>query len=313
MTYRLYRRHPVVKGNWYIGVTCKSCGEYIYVLEERSEGKSPAKFVGEGLIGIVCNRCNNEDIYKPVDLVPIQSTENIEATYPPRPAVSASSRKPLGKSYPKAKPLFGVGLIEDRPAAAAIIARIITSWADIEVKCASLLAELMGAKIPSVTAVFSALRSSRVQHDALLAAAEISLNESDLELFTAYMARRTSLEKERNDIAHGCFGISVDIPNHLVWVSQLDFAIFSGNGMDLETFRRKQFVYELSTLERLAQEIAEFHHQLDSLIGYLSSRSRGKDSELFRAQRYPQLCNQPHIRQVLDQIQKRKRDAEARS
>ena len=42
----------------------------------------------------------------------------------------------------------------------------------------------------------------------LEAAAKVVLNEQDYELFAAHMARRAALEKERNDLAHGCYGVA---------------------------------------------------------------------------------------------------------
>jgi hypothetical protein len=239
----------------------------------------------------------------------IQSTEDMEGARPPRISTSAASRKPLWKAYPNARAIFGVGYIEDRPQAASIVARIITAWADIEVECARLLAELMAVQIPAAAAVFGSLRSSRAQYDALRAAAEISLNKNDLELFEAHMARRSELEKERNDLAHGCFGVSVQIPGHIVWVAQTDYLLFSAAGFDKENFRKKQFVYELGTLERIAQEIQELYSQLGFFKGYLWARRDGPNGAAFRAQRYPQLCNQPHIRRALDRVRTAKKGA----
>jgi hypothetical protein len=221
----------------------------------------------------------------------------------------------MWKTYPKAKTIFGVGYIEDRPAAAAIVARIVTSWADVEVQCARLLAELMGTNIPAAAAVFGSLRSSRAQHDALSAAASAVLDERDFELFSAHMSRRASLEKERNDLAHGCFGVSVAIPNDIVWLSQSDYLMFTATSRlgppDLDTFLKKQFVYELGTLERIAQEIAEFYDQLGFFSGYLWARGNGLNGSTFRAERYPQLCSQPHIRQALDRIRTEKKASQA--
>jgi hypothetical protein len=251
-------------------------------------------------------------LYSVDELQIVQATEFVPSAYPERETISRSSRKPLAKSYPNAKSTMGVGYIEDRPKAAALVGRIITSWADIEVQAARLLAELMGANIPQAAAVFGSLRNSRAQSDALSAAAEVVLNEQDLELFHAYIARKASLEKERNDLAHGCFGVSVSIPDHIVWVSQSDFLAFtaahkaSQNTFDL---KEKQFVYELGTLERIAQEIAEFYSQLGFFTGYLVARHGGLDGEAFRVSRYCELCNQPHIKEALKAIQMKKAGA----
>tara|TARA_R110000868_G_scaffold53249_8_gene167384 strand:- start:6632 stop:7249 length:618 start_codon:yes stop_codon:yes gene_type:complete len=198
---------------------------------------------------------------------------------------------------------MGVGLIEDRPKAAAIVGRIITSWADIEVQCARLLAKLMATGNPAAAAVFGALRSSRTQADVLDAAAAAVLDDRDRLLFSAHMSRKASLEKERNDLAHGCYGVEVSLPDAVIWVSQADFITFSTAheyGTDtktLEKYRRKMFVYELGTLERIAQEIAEFHIQIGSFTGYLRMPNNPG-----RAQRYAQLCDQPYIRETMKRL-----------
>lgn len=313
MAYRLYRRDPVKTGDWYYAVSCRGCGQPIYILGDPSRGKSPVKMVDEGELSVPCIRCAHDDLYRVTDLKSVQSAEDMLGGRPPRLAISKASRKPLWKAYPKAKATFGVGYIEDRPAAAAIVGRIITAWADIEVQCARLLAELMGTNIPAAAAVFGSLRSSRAQHDALSAAAEAVLDARDMELFAAHMARRSSLEKERNDLAHGCFGVSVAIPDHIVWVAQADYLAFSAKThitpADTEDFKKKQFVYELGTLERIAQEIAEFYDQLGFFRGYLWARGDGANGAVFRAQRYPQLCSQPHVRQALDRLRTAKKSA----
>lgn len=269
---------------------------------------------GDGKIGIPCLRCAVDEIYEVSDLFVAQSSENLAGGRPARVEISKSSRKPIEKAFPHAKAIFGVGYIEDRPRAASIVGRIITAWADIEVACARLLAELMGTNIPAAAAVFGSLRSGRAQHDALAAAASAVLDAKDLELFEAHMARRSSLEKERNDLAHGCFGVSVAIPDHIVWVSQADYLQFSAAAMhsepDTEAFNKKQYVYELGTLERIAQEIEEFYHQLGSFRGYLFSRGT-PGGATFRVERYPQLCSQPHIRQALDRIRTARKGAQA--
>lgn len=310
MAYRLYRRDPVSKGEWYHTLKCKGCGLTMYVLDDDSGGKVPLNIVGDGELSVPCNRCAHEGLYPATGMRTMQADEDLDGSRPPRVAISKSPRKPLWKAYPKARATLGVGYIEDRPAAAAIVGRIITSWADLEVQCARLLAELMGTNIPAAAAVFGSLKSSRIQHDALSAAAEAVLDERDFELFAAHMSRRASLEKERNDLAHGCFGVSVAIPDHIIWVAQGDYLAFTAGGFTLEDFRKKQFVYELGTLERIAQEIAEFYHQLGSYTGYLSARARGANA--FRAERYPQLCSQPHIRQALDQIRTGKKAQQVR-
>lgn len=309
MTYRFYWRDPVLKGNWYHVLNCKGCGELIYVLEDASRGKEPVRMVGDGALSIPCTRCTHDDLYSVNDLHIVQAVDSFPSTYPTREIVSGAARKPLTKSFPNAKVTMGVGYIEDRPKAAALVGRIVTSWADIEIQAIRLLAELMGANIPQVAAVFGSLRNSRSQSDALVAAAEAVLDEHDLLLLNAYIARKASIEKERNDLAHGCFGVSVSIPDHIVWVAQSDVLAFTAAhtaNHKMFELKERQFVYELGTLERISQEIVEFYVQLGLLTGYLSARHDGLRGKAFRAQRYPELCGQAHISEAIRGIKAKK-------
>ena len=311
MAYRLYFRDPVIAGNWYYVVPCKGCGKPIYLLTDPSKGASEVSFEGAGEISAPCQMCAHEDLYPSSSMAPAEAQESLPGTYPKRVEISKASRKPLAANFPKAFATFGVGYVEDRPKAASIIARIVTAWADIEVQCARLLAELMGTNVPATAAVFSSIRNSKVQHDALNAAAKAVLSQPDHELFSAHMVRRTALERERNDLAHGCFGVSVALPDAVIWVSQTDYILFDANRLHdtaaHEIFRSKQAVYDPGTLERIAQDVTEFHTQLGSFRGYLFARREGAQGAAFRANRYPQLCSQPHIRQALVQLRTEKK------
>ncbi|HIF6194353.1 TPA: hypothetical protein ACX3IO_004492 [Vibrio parahaemolyticus] len=308
MAYRIYRRESVNSGEWYFAVSCKSCEGHVYLLDDISKGKHPflTGVKMDGDISTTCPRCIHDDLYPPNLVYSILANEDIASTYPKRTAISKSSRKPLSRFKPNAKVTMGVGYIEDRPKAAALVGRIVTAWADIDIQCVRLLGELMGANIPAAAAVFGSIRNSRSQHDALRAAAAAVLNKQDLLLFNAYIKRKEALEKERNDLAHGCFGVSLSIPDHIIWVSQSDFLAFTAaHQADVEPFDllSKQYVYELGTLERIAQEISELHTQIGFFTGYLSARSRGVQGEEFRVKRYPELCNQEHIKQAVRVLQ----------
>jgi hypothetical protein len=312
LIYRLYAREPVSAGEWYHTLTCNGCGKLIYPLEDKSGGTKPLNFLGDADLSVACPRCCHDDTYKFSDLKTIESQESFNGFRPPRVGLSSSSRKPLLPQFRQVNPIMGVGLIEDRPKAAAIVGRIITAWADIEVVCARLLAKLMGTEVPAVAAVFGALRSSRAQADAMDAAAQAVLEDSDHLLFSAHMVRKAALEKERNDLAPGCFGVIVSLPEAVVWVSQADYITFTTThqqGTDpetLEKYRKKMFVYELGTLERIAQEIAELHAQFGFLTGYLGMLHGDQ-----RSQRYAQLCDQPHIREALKRLRIAKRAHQA--
>jgi hypothetical protein len=309
MAYRIYRRESVRKGKFYFAVSCKNCKEEVVILDDKSNGSQPfgvgVKFDGD--MSTTCPQCFHDDLYNPQLIFSTQAAKNIPSSYPERAEISKSPRKPISRTYPNAAVTMGVGYIEDRPKAAALVGRIVTSWADIEVQCARLLAELMGTNIPAAAAVFGSIRNSRSQHDALRAAAETVLNQKDLILFNAYIKRKEVLEKERNYLAHGCFGVSISIPDHIVWVAQSDFLAFTAahkaNDKPFD-LRSKQFVYELGTLERIAQEISEFYTQIGFFTGYLVARHSGPEGEAFRVTRYSELCEQHHIKPALAVLKK---------
>lgn len=307
MTYRLYRRKAVKAGEYYLSVSCHGCNENIYLIEDPAKGVHGIPFLGDAYFSIPCNRCRHDDIYEMPEIEIVQSKEDLPSTFPSRATISKSSRKPLSRSYPQAKVVMGVGYIEDRPRAAALVGRIITSWADVEVQCALLLSVLMNTGIPESAAVFGSLKRSTFQADVLTAVAEVTLQQNDLLLFKAYLKRKSALEKERNDLAHGCFGVSVSIPDHIVWVSQTDFLNFSvahSAGKDGVTLSDKLYVYELGTLERIASEISEFYDQLGFLVGYIRARKEGKDD--FCKNRYQELCKLPFLKELINTAKNKK-------
>ena len=97
MTYRLYRRDPVVKGDWYHALKCKGCGEIIYVLDDTFRGAQPVRMVGDGDLSVPCRRCTHDDLYSVNDLPIIQAVDSFPSTYPARAVVSGAARKPLTK------------------------------------------------------------------------------------------------------------------------------------------------------------------------------------------------------------------------
>ena len=219
-------------------------------------------------------------------------------------------RQPLMKRYPDVIPTFGPGFLEDRPEAAAIIARCIALWSEVESELARLLAIILGANTEAAIAVFLSIQSSRAQSEALHAAARVVLNERDYELFTALMTMAYSVEKDRNALAHGRFGGSDLIPEGVIWIHPVDLTrhtvtVSATKVTDeaMERLRSKVFVYELADLETIARDIENVHKQIMFFIGYLVSRQTNPPaSDEWREQRYRQLCAEPRIQQALSNL-----------
>jgi hypothetical protein len=74
-----------------------------------------------------------------------------------------------------------------RPELEAIVAHCIIAWPTVEVEMAMILGHLIGAKDNATLAVFHHLRRSSAQREAILEAAKTVLNETDLELLSAFL------------------------------------------------------------------------------------------------------------------------------
>ena len=219
-------------------------------------------------------------------------------------------RQPIAKKYPKVRPTFGPGFLEDRQAAAALVARCIALWTEVETAEASLLAEMLRANTEPAIALFLVIQNSRLQFAVMDAVAKIVLSqgeESDYELFSALMSYRASVEKERNALAHGCFGGSELIKEGIAWIdsvhlSQYQVKYFPTGPTEegMEWLKSKTYVYELGDLETIAREIENLHLQLNYFRGYLTSRhTTPPASDEWRVERYGQLCAEPRIAQAI--------------
>jgi hypothetical protein len=90
-----------------------------------------------------------------------------------------------------------------------------------------ILGALMGANSEAAVAVFSTLQNARARRDALNAVAEFKLNERQQELFSAILTIVGSAEKERNHLAHGCYGTSPAIQDGILWVESKRFGTWN--------------------------------------------------------------------------------------
>lgn len=314
---RLARPPRVLKGEWYFVVSCRSCTQPIYLVHDSYAGADQHRFVGEGFVSTPCQRCHADEQYSTGEVVSIQANENLDWGRPTRVEPSNMPRQPLTKRYPKAKPTFGPGFLEDRPKAAALVARCIALWTDVERAEARLLATMLKTNTEPAIALFLTLQSSRIQFAALNAVATVVLNEDDYKLFSALMKYCASVEKDRNALAHGCFGGSPEIVEGVAWIEPRYLTehtvranVASASDDAMASVRGKTFVYELGDLETIARDIENVHNQLTFFIGYLVSPYLDPPmTDEWRAQRYRELCAEPRVAQALAAFQEQDKDA----
>lgn len=307
------RQEGVSKGKWYLYVSCKGCSRPLYLIDDPHNGTALHQFVGGGKISTPCPRCHKDTTYDPHEISCIQADEDIAARRPPRVEPSNMPRQPITTRYPNVKVTFGPGLLENRPKAAALVARCVALWTEVERQQALLLAEMLQANTKPAIALFLTIQNSRIQAAVLDAVAKIVLNSADeYELFSALMSYAKSLEKERNALAHGCFGGADQITDGVAWIDpialttiQVDSGVAGAPRADetQSALLRKSFVYELGDLETIAQDMEDLADQIGYFSGYLFSyREAAPDGPSWRAARFPQLCAAPRIAQELSRL-----------
>lgn len=312
---RLARPPKVTKGEWYVIVPCRSCKRPIYLVADTHAGADLHRFVGDGFISAPCTRCHADEQYATHEITSIKADEDLDWNRPPHTEPSNMPRQPLIKKYPQVKPTFGPGFLEDRPKAAALVARCIALWTEVEAEEARLLATMLKANTEPAIALFLTLQSSRIQRNVLDAVAGVVLNEDDYELFSALMKYGESVEKERNALAHGRFGGSAEIEEGVTWIDPIHLTQHTiqvnATGVTDEAMawvKGKTFVYELADFETIARDIENLHNQLTFFIGYLVSRHlEPPSSDEWRAERYRQLCAEPRIAQALALVRKNRK------
>lgn len=222
---RLPSLERIKKGKFYYGFVCTECKSRIYTLDDNSEGAHESPIAGgDGQFCTGCPTCRQDVIlYPPSELVLFQAPEDqvFSPAYPRRTA-SGKSRQKLSNRYPKAGAIFGTKFLEDRPECAVIFARCIATWSYVEQQTALLLAVILKINTAPALAMFLAMQSTRIQIPVLTAAAKTVLEEKDFELFQSIMNIRSTIEKSRNDLAHGLIGGSLNVDNGIIWAEQSD-------------------------------------------------------------------------------------------
>jgi hypothetical protein len=113
-------------------------------------------------------------------------------------------------------------MIDDMPRLAQLVGQICVNWTGVDMQMGLLLGSLVGVDNEAAVAVFLSLRNNRAQRDALVAAAERTLNAELRQGFDALLSVHSRYDKQRNDVVHGVWGRAEQTPDDLVWCSLQD-------------------------------------------------------------------------------------------
>jgi hypothetical protein len=224
-------------------------------------------------------------------------------------------RQPFLPKYSKANLAYGPGHIPKKPKIAEGIGRCIMAWSYVDWGMAILLAALMKANSEASVAIFLTLRNARTQRDVLIAAADMTLQGADREIFEAIMLLYGGLQSQRADIAHGIFGFIPEGEEDAIpwietknlskdWVERFhkpkpENSAEQSDGKLAQ--KRFTYIYKLSDLERLETEIRELWLIAFSFTSYLNSPGLPLVTKALETQ-----CALPQMVQALFQVRSQK-------
>ena len=173
------------------------------------------------------------------------------------------ARQPFHPQYADSSTQMASSLIEKMPKLADLVGRITINWSGVDLQLSLLLGSLLGINSFGAVAVFLSLRNHRSQRDALEAAANKCLSSELLDGFNTILKSHKELDKQRNDVVHGVWGIAPKTPDGIIWSSLQDHANMLINDYHLMStgkvssidrtynISRDYFVYRYSDLEKL--------------------------------------------------------------
>ncbi len=220
----------------------------------------------------------------------------------------AMSRQPFKSKFPGARVDFGPEHLETRPEAVSLIAQCIAGWTEVEVQTARTLARMLRANSEPAIALYFTLANERAKREALTAIADYVFAPEDRALFDAIMTAKRSVEKQRNDIAHGLFGVTPADTQGVAWISTSDRIrniveidrVFAATPDEIGAEPRYVLsahasFYTLDDLRALLDEVVAMHRVIHSFGDYINS-----DASLdAKAKSRHSLLNEPLVQRFL--------------
>jgi hypothetical protein len=189
-------------------------------------------------------------------------------------------RQPFLPVYADRQCVVGAFVLKDRDELAAWIGKIMSLWSQVDNEIGNLFSILLGTQSQAALAVFLTLRRASNQREALAEAARFKLQGEQQRTFDALSVVYGSLEKERNTLAHGCFGIYEQDPDLLFCIDVKDHVHFIVETLSREArgefsadrharLKENMYVYRRSDLEAIYNDMESFWWAAFYFNGYL--------------------------------------------
>lgn len=213
--------------------------------------------------------------------------------------------QPLSRVKPNAVTHWGESnTMSSRPKIAIKVAECIAEWAEIETSLGMFLGFLLHTNANTALAIYASLENRSAQFRMLDAAAASELPSDHYDAISALHAVHIRpAMRERDRLAHWCWGYSDDLPNDLLLAQPSDKtrggvrANEAGMG-GIPTVRTDYTVIYVITEGDLTR-ILERLRKTKDLIMYAASSVWQQNTPRGRAERLQQLANEPAIQAAL--------------
>ena len=160
--------------------------------------------------------------------------------------------QPLSRVHPNPKIEMYASAIGNSPFAADAM-RVIACWSQIEAEFSSLLARMLKADVEAGVAMYHSLVSSEAKKAAISAAAATALPEWQKILLMAVQKVTKPSRDQRNEFAHGVWGVAKQIPDAVLLVPSKFFAYRGGGFVEPKNYS-KVMVYKRDDFVRASQD-----------------------------------------------------------
>jgi hypothetical protein len=191
-------------------------------------------------------------------------------------------RQPYLPAFAGKRYSIGFESLDKRADLAALIGRIIALWSWVDNEVAGLFRILLTTGSEAAHRVFGILRRWATQREILDAAADTKLTGDELHVYRALIIEYGSLERERNYLGDGCFGIcpddddlpfAISLEHHMLWQADILPKHYRGEipADSHAGLKKNLFVYRKADIERLHSEMQQLWWNLFYFNGYLRS------------------------------------------
>jgi hypothetical protein len=227
-------------------------------------------------------------------------------------------RQPFLPTYDGSRYLVAHTALDSKPEFAKLVGLCIGIWSHVDNEMGTMFGLLLGLQSQAALEVFLSLRRASNQRDALSAVAKHRISDESKLAFDAILIVYKSLESQRNDLAHGCFGYLSKIDDALLWIKIEHYVHFLADSLSTESrgefrsdrnelLKKNMFVYRRRDIEHLYSEMKKCWEAAFNFNCWLQHSTSLVAPEI-GVQMFARLCALPQIRREMDRLRGNQED-----